>query len=79
MASWRYALRPKDSRVDAREVMATSSSDLGWDVESRQLPRSFARSMQFYSDKTKTSLKFYALFAYPAYVGKLNVIERRMT
>lgn len=60
-------------------VTALRSSERLWNSKNNQLPRSTADLIKKYSDRTATSLKFYAFVAYQAYVVWLDFTENETT
>lgn len=67
----------KTSRKVRERAVTSSSSDLWWNSETNQLPRSLAGPIQMYFDKTATSLKIIVPFNHPAHAVWSNIEERK--
>lgn len=64
-------------RKVGERVTASRASEVRWNSETDQLPRSFAESIQIYIDKTATSWKFNVLLAYAVHFVQSRDTERR--
>lgn len=58
-------------------MMGSARGEVRRDYESADLPRSSAALLQFYSDKTATSVTFHAVVAHAVHVVWLNVTKKR--
>lgn len=63
-------------RMIEERLIASRSSEVWWNSESSQLPRSFAGLIRVYFSNAAKFLKFNADIGYPAHVMRLHFMER---